>query len=426
MDGPAGECRPAARVMGPERHARPQQVPGHVGAAVRPVVDLVVAERLSDPERVEGLAVDDAPAGAKGGGDVDVGVDEPGDAPVRPRPRERRAAGGDGGLGEGRASSRALEAKRGDALRAGARHRKRPAVGDRRQRPPGRRRPEREGAPPLTLGSPLARRAGGARPLDMDVPASVRRPPRQAQEAAVSVIEEVAAEARGLQEEGHGAGPTRGGLVSGSRGAHVPAVVRGVEGEAVVREAAAAGAGTRGGARRHRDGHRGDGGYQRRASHPRLRRLLAGSATICGRPLSSPERADHEVAVPVELVDHARAARSAVIGALDRENDCPRDDQGPQQLREQLEPRFARSAHPRGIEPSAGQGAVGAGYESGKSDQAGVSAGACAATGSATVNLAPPSGAFSATTLPPAVSTSWRTIASPRPDPGRPRARGER
>src|SRR5215211_5468269 len=188
--------------MGPERHARPQQVPGHVGAAVRPVVDLVVAERLSDPERVEGLAVDDAPAGAKVGGDVDVGVDEAGDAPVRPRPRERLAAGGDGGLGEGRASSRALEAKRSDALRAGARHRKRPAVGDRRQRPPGRRRPEREGAPPLTLGSPLARRAGGARPLDMDVPASVRRPPRQAQEAAVSVIEEVAPRLVGSRKKG--------------------------------------------------------------------------------------------------------------------------------------------------------------------------------------------------------------------------------
>ena len=39
---------------------------------------------------------------------------------------------------------------------------------------------------------------------------------------------------------------------------------------------------------------------------------------------------------------------------------------------------------------------------------------------------APPSGAFSAWTVPPSAFTTWATMARPRPDPGRPRAAGER
>ena len=38
----------------------------------------------------------------------------------------------------------------------------------------------------------------------------------------------------------------------------------------------------------------------------------------------------------------------------------------------------------------------------------------------------PPPGARSATTAPPWRSATWRTIASPRPEPGRPRAEGAR
>lgn len=35
---------------------------------------------------------------------------------------------------------------------------------------------------------------------------------------------------------------------------------------------------------------------------------------------------------------------------------------------------------------------------------------------------APPPGALAASTLPPCASAAWRTMASPRPEPGRPRA----
>ena len=41
--------------------------------------------------------------------------------------------------------------------------------------------------------------------------------------------------------------------------------------------------------------------------------------------------------------------------------------------------------------------------------------------GSSSTNSAPPPGALAARTLPPCCSATWRTIASPRPEPGRPR-----
>ena len=41
--------------------------------------------------------------------------------------------------------------------------------------------------------------------------------------------------------------------------------------------------------------------------------------------------------------------------------------------------------------------------------------------GSSSTNSAPPPGALAARTLPPCCSATWRTIASPSPEPGRPR-----
>jgi hypothetical protein len=57
----------------------------------------------------------------------------------------------------------------------------------------------------------------------------------------------------------------------------------------------------------------------------------------------------------------------------------------------------------------------------------GCSASAGAGTvGSRMVMRAPPAGSFSAVTVPPSAFTTWATMARPRPDPGRPRAAGER
>ena len=39
---------------------------------------------------------------------------------------------------------------------------------------------------------------------------------------------------------------------------------------------------------------------------------------------------------------------------------------------------------------------------------------------------APPAGSFSARIVPPSALTTWATMARPRPDPGSPRAAGER
>ena len=94
---PPGERGPSVGVVRAEGKPGAKQVPGHVVAAVGAVIVLVVPERLGDPEAVERLAVDDAPAGAQVRGDVEVGVGEPEHRPVgvgaperpagRPRPR---------------------------------------------------------------------------------------------------------------------------------------------------------------------------------------------------------------------------------------------------------------------------------------------------------------------------------------------------
>ena len=47
-------------------------------------------------------------------------------------------------------------------------------------------------------------------------------------------------------------------------------------------------------------------------------------------------------------------------------------------------------------------------------------------SGGACVMRAPPAGSFSATMVPPSALTTWATMARPRPEPGRPRAAGER
>src|SRR5262249_22031199 len=48
------------------------------------------------------------------------------------------------------------------------------------------------------------------------------------------------------------------------------------------------------------------------------------------------------------------------------------------------------------------------------------------APGARKARIAPPSGAFTAVAVPPCASTTWRTIASPSPEPGLPRAVGAR
>ena len=112
VHGPAREGRPPVDVMGPERSAASKQVAGDVEAAVRPVVLRVAAERSRDPERGECPAVDHPAAGADVRGDVEVGIDEALDGPVRGRPLERLASGVGLGLGVPVAPFGALEEER--------------------------------------------------------------------------------------------------------------------------------------------------------------------------------------------------------------------------------------------------------------------------------------------------------------------------
>ena len=74
-------------------------------------------------------------------------------------------------------------------------------------------------------------------------------------------------------------------------------------------------------------------------------------------------------------------------------------------------------ADPAAVEPAAG---------SAVSAPAAGSAGSASALGSFTRIAVPPPGAASAAIVPPCCSTTWRTIASPSPEPGRPRASAPR
>ena len=105
VDRPAGEGRPAVRVVGPEGEARAQEVAGDVEAPVGAVHVRVVTEGLGDAVGVEGLAGEDRAAGAQIGGDMQMHVGEAEDVALAVGPAERRARSVQAGLGERRAAA---------------------------------------------------------------------------------------------------------------------------------------------------------------------------------------------------------------------------------------------------------------------------------------------------------------------------------
>lgn len=98
----------------------------------------------------------------------------------------------------------------------------------------------------------------------------------------------------------------------------------------------------------------------------------------------------------------------------------------PARFRERVRVLASEAGAAQSVAVRAGPAAVGPAVGSAMSAPTPGSAGKDSALGSFTRIAVPPPGAASAAIVPPCCSTTWRTIASPRPEPGRPRASAPR
>ena len=201
--------RPAVGVVRPERQPGAEQVAGHVGAAVGSVVARVAAERPGDPEAVEGLAVDDPPAGPHVGGDVEVGVDESAHRAVPVDGAARLTVGARRGVGVAGATASRHEPEAGGAPVSGGGTDELMTAADREAAGAGDgsdpKRPRRG-----PVERPLGRPAGSRDRLDPVTSAG-------GEQAPVGVVDQVAPEAGRLEEEALCRGPIRDDAIAVGR-----------------------------------------------------------------------------------------------------------------------------------------------------------------------------------------------------------------
>src|SRR5207248_9854773 len=191
---PAGECRPAVRVVGARGVAAAEEIARDVEAAVRAVRLVVVPECLGGPEAVEVLAVDHLAAGAQVGGDMEVHVGETEEASAGALASERPAAGVDPRLREAFAVPRAHEREAAGAAGGAGRRERKVALALRDERAAVRGRRDREVPPRDARGSPFRRWPGRPRARD-------RTRPGDGHQLSAAVPQHVCAEAGRLEVE---------------------------------------------------------------------------------------------------------------------------------------------------------------------------------------------------------------------------------